>query len=155
MCCWTSCRYLYGFEDFCASTGITFRMDLPYKTAEKTSSKSEVNAEETASGGNAVSLSTSSAGEEQKALKEPETFSTQHAAKVLKHRLRVCLIWQTKHTSHAASVLKHWIHNHYLLHPQFYFTYFQIIFKQLYNLSCIYFYFFQSCCKQYTLHTVQ
>ncbi|XP_042593509.1 AT-rich interactive domain-containing protein 4B-like isoform X2 [Cyprinus carpio] len=74
-------KYLYGFEDFCASTGITFRMDLPYKTAEKTSSKSEVNTEETASGGNAVSLSTSSAGEEQKALKEPETFSTQHAAK--------------------------------------------------------------------------
>lgn len=81
-------------------------MDLPYKTAEKTSSKSEANTEETASGGHAVSLSTSSAGEEQKALKEPETFSTQHAAKVLKHRLRVCLIWQTKHTSHAASVLQ-------------------------------------------------
>uniref|UniRef100_A0A673M9L6 Translocase of outer mitochondrial membrane 20 n=1 Tax=Sinocyclocheilus rhinocerous TaxID=307959 RepID=A0A673M9L6_9TELE len=97
-------KYLYGFEDFCASTGITFRMDLPYKT-EKTSSKSVVNAEETASGGNAVSLSTSSAGEEQKALKEPETSSTQHVVKVLKHRLRVCLIRQTKHTSHAASVL--------------------------------------------------
>ncbi|XP_016396685.1 AT-rich interactive domain-containing protein 4B [Sinocyclocheilus rhinocerous] len=73
-------KYLYGFEDFCASTGITFRMDLPYKT-EKTSSKSVVNAEETASGGNAVSLSTSSAGEEQKALKEPETSSTQHVVK--------------------------------------------------------------------------
>uniref|UniRef100_A0A671PMX5 Translocase of outer mitochondrial membrane 20 n=1 Tax=Sinocyclocheilus anshuiensis TaxID=1608454 RepID=A0A671PMX5_9TELE len=56
-------------------------MDLPYKTAEKTSSKSDVNAEETASGGNAVSLSTSSAGEEQKALKEPETSSTQHVVK--------------------------------------------------------------------------
>ncbi|KAL0178669.1 hypothetical protein M9458_027563, partial [Cirrhinus mrigala] len=73
--------YLYGFEDYCASTGITFRMDLPFKTGEKTSSKSEVNAEETASGGNAVSLSTSSTGEEQKAVKEPETSSTPHVVK--------------------------------------------------------------------------
>ncbi|XP_052428197.1 AT-rich interactive domain-containing protein 4B isoform X1 [Carassius gibelio] len=74
-------KYLYGFEDFCASTGITFRMDLPYKTAEKTSSKSEVNAEETAISGNAVSLSTSSAEEEEKALKEAETSSVQHVSK--------------------------------------------------------------------------
>ncbi|XP_058650888.1 AT-rich interactive domain-containing protein 4B isoform X3 [Onychostoma macrolepis] len=74
-------KYLYGFEDYCTSTGINFRMDLPYKTAEKTSSKSEVNTEETASGGNAVSLSTPSAGEEQKALKEAETSSTQHVVK--------------------------------------------------------------------------
>ncbi|XP_026079135.1 AT-rich interactive domain-containing protein 4B isoform X3 [Carassius auratus] len=74
-------KYLYGFEDFCASTGITFRMDLPYKTAEKTSSKSEVNAEETAISGNVVSLSTSSAEEEEKALKEAETSSVQHVTK--------------------------------------------------------------------------
>ncbi len=84
LCCWTSCRYLYGFEDYCASTGITFRMDLPFKTAEKTSSKSEVSTEETASGGHAVSLSSSSAGEEQKALKEAETSSMQQVVKVLK-----------------------------------------------------------------------
>uniref|UniRef100_A0A671LGU3 Translocase of outer mitochondrial membrane 20 n=1 Tax=Sinocyclocheilus anshuiensis TaxID=1608454 RepID=A0A671LGU3_9TELE len=71
-------KYLYGFEDYCASTRVTFRMDLPYKTGEKTSSKSEVSAEEAVSGGNAVSLSTSSAGEEQKALKEPETSSSPH-----------------------------------------------------------------------------
>ncbi|KAI2658130.1 AT-rich interactive domain-containing protein 4B [Labeo rohita] len=74
-------KYLYGFEDYCTSTGITFRMDLPFKTGEKASSKSEVNAEETASGANAVSLSTSSAAEEQKAVKEPETSSTPHVVK--------------------------------------------------------------------------
>ncbi|XP_073776439.1 AT-rich interactive domain-containing protein 4B isoform X8 [Danio rerio] len=27
-------KYLYGFEDYCTSTGISFRMDLPYKTEE-------------------------------------------------------------------------------------------------------------------------
>ncbi|XP_051773093.1 AT-rich interactive domain-containing protein 4B isoform X1 [Ctenopharyngodon idella] len=74
-------KYLYGFEDFCTSTGITFRMDLPYKTGEKTGSKSEVNTEETASGGNSVSLSTSSTEEEQKVLKEPEPSNTQHVVK--------------------------------------------------------------------------
>lgn len=58
-------------------------MDLPYKTGEKTSSKSEeVNAEETL---NTVSLSTSSAGEEQRALGEPETPSSPHVVKVLEH----------------------------------------------------------------------
>ncbi|XP_067277034.1 AT-rich interactive domain-containing protein 4B isoform X1 [Pseudorasbora parva] len=70
-------KYLYGFEDYCTSTGITFRMDLPYKTGEK----SEVNPEETASGGNGVSLSTSSTEEELKALKEPESSNTQHVLK--------------------------------------------------------------------------
>ncbi|XP_077073483.1 AT-rich interactive domain-containing protein 4B isoform X3 [Siphateles boraxobius] len=59
-------KYLYGFEDYCTSTGISFRMDLPYKTGEQTSGKSEENTEETASGGISVSLSTE---EEQK---EPE-----------------------------------------------------------------------------------
>ncbi|KAI4873417.1 hypothetical protein NFI96_016660, partial [Prochilodus magdalenae] len=28
-------KYLYGFEDYCTSTGITFRMELPYKAAEQ------------------------------------------------------------------------------------------------------------------------
>lgn len=27
-------RYLYGFEDYCTSSGITFRMDLPFKATE-------------------------------------------------------------------------------------------------------------------------
>uniref|UniRef100_A0A8C1V9K2 AT-rich interactive domain-containing protein 4B n=1 Tax=Cyprinus carpio TaxID=7962 RepID=A0A8C1V9K2_CYPCA len=72
-------KYLYGFEDYCTSTGVVFRMDLPYKTGEKTSSKSEeVNAEETL---NTVSLSTSSAGEEQRALGEPETPNSPHVVK--------------------------------------------------------------------------
>ncbi|XP_056088619.1 AT-rich interactive domain-containing protein 4B isoform X3 [Rhinichthys klamathensis goyatoka] len=71
-------KYLYGFEDYCTSTGITFRMDLPYKTGEKTSGKSEENTEETVSGGTSVSSSTE---EEQKALKEPETSNTQHVLK--------------------------------------------------------------------------
>lgn len=71
-------KYLYGFEDYCTSTGISFRMDLPYKTGEKTSGKSEENTEETVSGGISVSLNTQ---EEQKALKEPETSNTQHVLK--------------------------------------------------------------------------
>ncbi|XP_039504621.1 AT-rich interactive domain-containing protein 4B-like isoform X2 [Pimephales promelas] len=71
-------KYLYGFEDYCTSTGITFRMDLPYKTGEKTSGKSEENAEETVGGGISVSSSTE---EEQKALNEPETSNTQHLLK--------------------------------------------------------------------------
>ncbi len=99
-----------------ASTGITFRMDLPFKTAEKTSSKSEMSTEETASGGHAVSLSSSGAGEEQKALKEAETSSVQHVVKVLK----------AKNTPLCAACIEY---THY--HPQLYFTYLQIIFKQL------------------------
>ncbi|XP_052006850.1 AT-rich interactive domain-containing protein 4B-like isoform X1 [Xyrauchen texanus] len=73
-------KYMYGFEDYCTSTGITFRMDLPYKTGEKTGSKTEVNAEVTASGGDSISLSTAIT-EDQKPLKEPETSNTQHAVK--------------------------------------------------------------------------
>nr|XP_055025279.1 AT-rich interactive domain-containing protein 4B isoform X2 [Misgurnus anguillicaudatus] len=71
-------KYLYGFEDYCTSTGITFRMDLPYKTGEKTSEKSEVKTEETASTSNSVSISTS---EELKAHKEPDISNTQHMLK--------------------------------------------------------------------------
>ncbi|XP_073668904.1 AT-rich interactive domain-containing protein 4B isoform X2 [Paramisgurnus dabryanus] len=68
-------KYLYGFEDYCTSTGITFRMDLPYKTVEKTS---EVKTEETASTSNIVSISTS---EELKAHEEPDISNTQHVLK--------------------------------------------------------------------------
>ncbi|XP_051945511.1 AT-rich interactive domain-containing protein 4B-like isoform X5 [Xyrauchen texanus] len=73
-------KYLYGFEDYCTSTGITFRMDLPYKTGEKTGSKSEVNAEGTASTSDCVALSTAST-DYQKPLKEPDTSGTQNAVK--------------------------------------------------------------------------
>lgn len=36
-----SSRYLYGFEEYCTSTAITFRMDLPLKQAPKGEVKSE------------------------------------------------------------------------------------------------------------------
>ncbi|XP_057198926.1 AT-rich interactive domain-containing protein 4B isoform X3 [Triplophysa rosa] len=65
-------KYLHGFEDYCASTGITFRMDLPYKTGEKT----DVKTEETAGASNSVS-----SGEELKVHKEPEASDTRHVLK--------------------------------------------------------------------------
>lgn len=34
-------RYLYGFEDYCTSTGITFRTDLPFKATERPSSHTD------------------------------------------------------------------------------------------------------------------
>lgn len=68
-------RYLYGFEDYCASTGIAFRMDLPYKTGEV---KAEVKAEETAGASNNVSMN---------AEKEPETSNTR--LEVRKHPVAV------------------------------------------------------------------
>lgn len=42
-------RYLYGFEDYCTSTGITFRMDLPFKAtgSSHTDSSKEGPAERT------------------------------------------------------------------------------------------------------------
>ncbi|KAK3553852.1 hypothetical protein QTP70_012684 [Hemibagrus guttatus] len=47
-------KYLYGFEDYCTSTGITFRMDLPFKAAEKLSSHTDSNIEEPAERTNSV-----------------------------------------------------------------------------------------------------
>ncbi|MCJ8730841.1 hypothetical protein PDJAM_G00188990 [Pangasius djambal] len=38
-------KYLYGFEDYCTSTGITFRMDLPFKAVEKLSSHTDCSTE--------------------------------------------------------------------------------------------------------------
>lgn len=35
------CRYLYGFEEYCTSTAITFKMDLPLKQGPKREVKSE------------------------------------------------------------------------------------------------------------------
>lgn len=35
-------RYLYGFEDYCTSTGITFRMDLPFKALESSHTDNSV-----------------------------------------------------------------------------------------------------------------
>ncbi|XP_076598458.1 AT-rich interactive domain-containing protein 4B isoform X5 [Chaetodon auriga] len=62
-------KYLYGFEEYCTSTAITFRMDLPLKQGPKGEVKSEVEA-----GGTAA---TSSSSEEQTALVDGEACSAQ------------------------------------------------------------------------------
>ncbi|XP_022046968.2 AT-rich interactive domain-containing protein 4B isoform X1 [Acanthochromis polyacanthus] len=63
-------KYLYGFEEYCTSTAITFRMDLPLKQGPKGEVKSE---QET--GGTAAP--TSSNSEEQKAQVDGESCSAQ------------------------------------------------------------------------------
>uniref|UniRef100_H3DGW8 AT-rich interaction domain 4B n=1 Tax=Tetraodon nigroviridis TaxID=99883 RepID=H3DGW8_TETNG len=51
-------KYLYGFEEYCTSTAITFRMDLPLKQSAKGEAKTE---------GDAGGAATSSSSEEQAA----------------------------------------------------------------------------------------
>lgn len=65
----SSCRYLYGFEEYCTSTAITFRMDLPLKQGPKGEMKSPGEAGEMAP--------TSSSSEEQKAPLDGEPCSAQ------------------------------------------------------------------------------
>lgn len=65
----SSCRYLYGFEEYCTSTAITFRMDLPLKQGPK----GEVKADGEAGG----TAPTSSSSEEQKGQAEGESCSAQ------------------------------------------------------------------------------
>lgn len=62
-------KYLYGFEEYCTSTAITFRMDLPLKQCLKGEVKSEGDP-----GGIAP---TTSSSEEQKAQADGEPCSTQ------------------------------------------------------------------------------
>ncbi|XP_032396587.1 AT-rich interactive domain-containing protein 4B isoform X7 [Etheostoma spectabile] len=62
-------KYLYGFEEYCTSTAITFRMDLPLKQAPKGEVKSEVEA-----GGTPP---TASSSEEQKAQVDGEPCGAQ------------------------------------------------------------------------------
>ncbi|XP_026164619.1 AT-rich interactive domain-containing protein 4B isoform X2 [Mastacembelus armatus] len=64
-------KYLYGFEEYCTSTAITFRMDLPLKQGPKGEVKSEGE-----TGGTAPTVSSS---EEQKAQVDGEPCSTQSA----------------------------------------------------------------------------
>lgn len=45
-------RYLYGFEDYCTSTGVTFRMDLPLKATERPTSHTDRSLEGPADGTN-------------------------------------------------------------------------------------------------------
>ena len=66
-----SSRYLYGFEEYCTSTAITFRMDLPLKQGPKGEVKSEGEA-----GGPAATSSTS---EEQTPPVDGEPCSAQSA----------------------------------------------------------------------------
>uniref|UniRef100_A0A4W6CDB6 AT-rich interaction domain 4B n=1 Tax=Lates calcarifer TaxID=8187 RepID=A0A4W6CDB6_LATCA len=66
-------KYLYGFEEYCTSTAITFRMDLPLKQGPKGEVKSEGEA-----GGAAP---TSSSSEEQKAQVDEEPSSAQSEEK--------------------------------------------------------------------------
>ncbi|XP_071750500.2 AT-rich interactive domain-containing protein 4B isoform X1 [Centroberyx gerrardi] len=63
-------KYLYGFEEYCTSTAITFRMDLPLKQGPKGEVKPEGEA-----GGTAPTASGS--GEEQKAHLDGEPCSVQ------------------------------------------------------------------------------
>nr|XP_020458954.1 AT-rich interactive domain-containing protein 4B isoform X1 [Monopterus albus]XP_020458962.1 AT-rich interactive domain-containing protein 4B isoform X1 [Monopterus albus] len=62
-------KYLYGFEEYCTSTAITFRMDLPLKQGPKEEVKSEEEA-----GGTAP---TSSSSEEQKAQVDGDPCSAE------------------------------------------------------------------------------
>lgn len=64
-----SSRYLYGFEEYCTSCAITFRMDLPLKQAPK----SEVKPEGEAGG----AAPPSSSSEEQKPQVDGEPSSAQ------------------------------------------------------------------------------
>ncbi|KAM3605626.1 uncharacterized protein V6R79_002309 [Siganus canaliculatus] len=65
-------KYLYGFEEYCTSTAITFRMDLPLKQAPK----GEVKSEGEAAAGETAAV-TSSGPEEQKAMVDGEAHSAQ------------------------------------------------------------------------------
>lgn len=64
-------RYLYGFEEYCTSTAITFRMDLPLKQGPKGEVKPEVEA-----GGTAA---TSASSVEQTGPKDGEPCGAQSA----------------------------------------------------------------------------
>ncbi|XP_017578317.2 AT-rich interactive domain-containing protein 4B isoform X3 [Pygocentrus nattereri] len=71
-------KYLYGFEDYCTSTGITFRMDLPFKAVEQQSCQAEgsVDAVTEASSSAAVSA-VAEAGDEPKPEQEPDVSTSQ------------------------------------------------------------------------------
>lgn len=80
-------RYLYGFEDYCTSTGITFRMDLPFKVAEKQSSQAEgsVDGEE---GASSIAVSAAVA-DEPKPEEESDVSTNQSVVKVYIY-LNIC-----------------------------------------------------------------
>ncbi|KAL2083314.1 hypothetical protein ACEWY4_021087 [Coilia grayii] len=70
-------KYLYGFEEYCTSTGITFRMDLPLKATDKPGAKGEGKADGAdGAGTGSVTPATHVPGEEQKPGKDGEPSST-------------------------------------------------------------------------------
>ncbi|XP_076829906.1 AT-rich interactive domain-containing protein 4B isoform X2 [Brachyhypopomus gauderio] len=70
-------KYLYGFEDYCTSTGITFRMELPFKAAEKQISLMESGADGEAGASNTATVSTlANVGNELNLEQESEIPST-------------------------------------------------------------------------------
>lgn len=62
---------MYGFEEYCTSTAITFRMDLPLKQGPRSEAKPE--------GGAGGTAATSSSSEEQTGLLDGEPRSAQAA----------------------------------------------------------------------------
>lgn len=93
-----SSRYLNGFEEYCTSTAITFRMDLPLKQGPKGEVKSEREA-----GGTAAA---SSSSEEQKPQADGEPCGGQSVVcKVLS--LQYFLIKIFVLFSHVGYVSKH------------------------------------------------
>ncbi|XP_076141624.1 AT-rich interactive domain-containing protein 4B isoform X1 [Alosa pseudoharengus] len=71
-------KYLYGFEEYCTSTAITFRMDLPLKPTEKPGAKEEGKADGVA-GAASVTQATHIPGEELKIGKDGDSSGPQPA----------------------------------------------------------------------------
>ncbi|XP_053088576.1 AT-rich interactive domain-containing protein 4B isoform X4 [Pangasianodon hypophthalmus] len=90
-------KYLYGFEDYCTSTGITFRMDLPFKAVEKLISHTDCNTDGPAERTKSVepkpdperSLSTKNIVKEEKS-EEVRLFRNKVNIRSLKEEDRVC-----------------------------------------------------------------
>lgn len=75
-------KYLYGFEEYCTSTGITFRMDLPLKATEKPGAKGEGKTDGGAvAGPGSVTPATHIPGDEQKMGKDGDPSGSQPAIK--------------------------------------------------------------------------
>ncbi|XP_060781484.1 AT-rich interactive domain-containing protein 4B isoform X3 [Neoarius graeffei] len=90
-------KYLYGFEDYCTSTGITFRTDLPFKATERPSSHTDSSIEGPAERTHSVepkpdpeiSLSTKNIVQEEKS-EEAGLFRNKMNIRSLKEVDRIC-----------------------------------------------------------------
>ncbi|XP_036430642.1 AT-rich interactive domain-containing protein 4B isoform X3 [Colossoma macropomum] len=75
-------KYLYGFEDYCTSTGITFRMDLPYKAVEQQSSQAEGSVDGVVEASSSAAVSAlDEAGDEPKPEQESDVSTSQSVVK--------------------------------------------------------------------------